>query len=219
MAKTIMDDIINGGKVVRGWLGVAIQNLTEDLAKSFDYEGTGGVLIGDVTDGGPAQQAGLESGDIVVAFDGRRVDDMNQLRNTVAATKPGTRAKIDIVRHGRRLSKTVEVGELEARGFVATGSESTENLGFTVRALTPNLCARLGLDDDQQGVVVTNVEPGSPAERAGLQVKDVIVAVGSERVTDLGSFQHALAKQATQPGARLQVMTGGIRRFVYVDRG
>ena len=218
MAKTIMNDIISGGKVVRGWLGAAIQNLTEDLSKSFNYHGTDGVLIGDVSKNGPADKAGLQSGDIVVEYDGKHMNDMNQLRNSVAATKPGTRVKVEIVREGQTLTKTVEVGELEAEGVIATGHESSEDLGFAVQTLTPDLASRLGLDADEQGVVVTGVEPASLADRAGIQVKDVIIDVGGEHVTDLGSFHDAMAQQDLSRGVRIQVKTEGLKRFIFLTQ-
>jgi serine protease Do len=218
MAKTIMGDIISGGKVVRGWIGAAIQNLTQDLAKSFNYQKTNGVLVGDVTKNGPADKAGLQSGDIIVEYDGKRVSDMNQLRNSVAATKPGTEVQIEIVRDGRRLTKTVKIGELETQGVIAAGHESTADLGFAVQTLTPDLAARFGLETDEQGVVVTGVDPGSLADRAGIRVKDVIVSVGGDPITDLSSFHDAMAKQDLTQGVRLQVKTEGLKRFIFLKK-
>ncbi len=218
MAKTIMHDIIGGGKVIRGWIGAAIQNLTEDLAKSFNYHGTEGVLIGDVSENGPADKAGLQSGDIVVEYNGKSMHDMNQLRNRVAATKPGTEVRIEIVRDGHRLTKTVKIGELESHGVVAAGHEPSADLGFTVQTLTPDLADRLGLGADAHGVVVTGVEPGSLADRAGIRTKDVIVNVGGDRVTDVGSFHDAMAKRDLSQGVRLQVKTEGLKRFVFLRR-
>jgi serine protease Do len=216
MAKKIMEDIISGGKVVRGYMGAAIQNLTEDLAKSFNYHGTAGVLIGDVTKDGPAGKAGLKSGDIIIEYDGKHMKDMNQLRNSVAETKPGTEVPIEIVRDGRQETKTVKIGELEAQTMAEAGPESSENLGFTVETLTRDMAAQLGLESGQEGVVVTSVDPGSMADLAGVRPKDVIVDVGGTPVTDLASFHKAMAKQDLTKGVRMQVVTEGLKRFIFL---
>jgi len=219
MAKQVMESIISGGKVVRGWLGVAIQNLSADLAQSFGYDGSDGALIGDVTAGSPAEKAGLKNGDIVVKFAGKPVKDMNHFRNTVAATKPGTKVELDIFRDRAHKTVTIEVGELESRGVVAAGGkETTEDLGFTVQTLTPELASKLGYSENEEGVVVTAVEPGSLAERAGIQPKDVVVSVGGEPVKNMNDFRAAMKKQGLATGVRLQLKTEGMKRFVFIKR-
>ena len=218
MVKQIMEDIIDDGKVVRGWLGVTIQNLNEDLAASFDFEGTDGVLIGDVIDNGPGDEAGIESGDIVTHFDGERVEDMNHFRNRVAATKPGTKVEMKVFRDGKSKTLTVEVGELESQSFFAHGPAAPEDLGMRLQNITPDVAQRLRLQGDEQGVVVTQVEPGSMAEKAGIRSGDVIISVGSDRVGNLSYFRHALASQDLDKGVRLRVKTEGMQRFVFLKR-
>ncbi|MCB9850778.1 MAG: DegQ family serine endoprotease [Phycisphaerales bacterium] len=218
MAKVIMNEIINDGKVVRGWMGAAIQNLTADLAKSFNYSATDGVLIGDVSANGPAANAGLQSGDIIVKYDGKSMHDMNQLRNNVAATKPGTDVTLNVVRDGRELTKTIEIGELEAQSVIASGHETSEDLGFAVQTLTPDLSEHLGLDADEHGVIVTGVEPGSLAERSGIRVKDLIISVGGNQITDLKDFHNAMKQQDLSEGVRIQVKTDGLKRFIFLRK-
>ncbi len=219
MAKQVMESIIHGGKVVRGWLGVAIQNLTPELAKSFGYDGTEGALIGDVTAGSPAEKAGFKTGDILTEFGGKPVKDMNHFRNAVAATKPGTKADLKVFRDGGLKTLSVEIGELESRGVVAAGGkETTEDLGFTVQTLTPELATRLGYTENEEGVVVTAVEPGSLAERAGIQPKDIIASVGGEPVKNMSDFRAAMKKQDLAAGVRLQLKTEGTKRFVFIKR-
>ncbi len=220
MAKAIMEAIINEGRVVRGWLGVAIQNLTPELARSFGYEGKDGVLIGDVTGGGPAEKAGLQVGDILVKIDGKTVTDMNQVRNLIAGIKPGTRVRLEYAREGKLKETTVEIGELEG-GTSPAGDgtrETTDDLGLTVQTLTPELAERLNLDPEQGGVVITDVKAGSLAEREGLRVRDVILSVGGQRVRDVAAFRAALKKHDLKDGVRLQVLSGGVKRFVFLKR-
>ncbi len=170
MAKSIMDSLISNGKVERGWMGVMIQNLNEDLAQSFGVQSTEGVLIGDVTPDGPAQKAGLEAGDILISFDGQKMKDMAQLRNTVAGTPPGKTVKIEVIRSGKPKTLTLKIGQLEGAAVASKQEGSPHKLGLTVQTLTPELARSLGTDREK-GVVVTSVEPGTPAARAGLRPK------------------------------------------------
>jgi len=218
MARQIMDTIIKGGRIVRGWLGVAIQNLTPDLAQSFGYEGTEGVLIGDVTKDGPADKAGLQAEDIIVRFNGKPVSDVNQLRNAVAATPPGTKVTVEVFRAGQQRTFTVEVGELESRADVARGGGAQEDLGMTIQTLTPELARQFNFDESDKGVLVTAVEPGGAAERAGLVPRDLIVAVGGRSVTSVPEFRAALARHDLSQGVRLRVKNENMQRFVILKK-
>jgi serine protease Do len=218
MVKQVMDAIVEDGKVVRGWLGASIQNLTQDLADSFGFEGTDGVLIGDVVSDGPGDKGGLEAGDIVVRFAGKSVDDMNQLRNRVAATKPGKKVEVEVFRDGKRKKLDIEIGELESQAFFARGLAGPEDLGMQLQNITPDLAARLRLQADEQGVVVTQVEPASVAEKSGIRPGDIVIAVGSDRVTSLSEFREALAKHDLEKGVRLRLKTEGMQRFVFLKR-
>ena len=217
MARQVMDSIIKQGKVVRGWLGVAIQNLTEDLAQSFGYEGTDGALVGDVTAGGPAAEAGVKPGDIIVRFDGKKVEDMNKLRNTVAATAPGREIQVELFRDRKPLTVTIKVGELPSQRVAARAGEPTEDLGLTVQDLSRELAQQLRVEADR-GVVVTKVEPGGLAERGGLVAGDLILEVDGRPVDSVNGFYAALRERDIKDGVRLRVKTQGMQRFVFLKK-
>jgi len=220
MAKVIMDDLMDDGMVERGWLGVAIQDLNEGLAQSFGYEGTEGVLVGDVTSDSPAERAGVQPGDIIVALDGEPVTNMDKLRITVASVEPGTEVELQVFREGERRTLDVTIGELESGEMVVRApsaeTEHEASLGMTVETLTRNLRERLGLKGDAQGVLVTEVEPFSAAATAGLRPGDVIVEVGGESISDVRDFRRVLADHDLEKGVRLVVQTGEMRRFAFL---
>ena len=221
MARQIRDDIIKHGRVVRGWLGVVIQDLNEDLAKSFGFDSTDGVLVGDVPAGGPAAKAGLEPGDIIVKIDGKPVVNMNKLRNMVAAVAPGTEVKVDVFREGEHKTFTVKIGELDSAalaGFTSGGSAGDlDDLGLGLQTLSPEAATQLGIEGEK-GVLVTSVTPGSVAERAGLHARDVIVGVGTQRVHDMDDFRSALGTYDLDAGVRLRVKSSGMQRYVLLKR-
>ncbi|REJ66385.1 MAG: DegQ family serine endoprotease [Planctomycetota bacterium] len=217
MAKSVLDNLIEHGHVERGYLGAMIQDLNEDLAESFGYEDKQGVLIGDVLDDGPAAKAGLKGGDIVIELNGQRVESANELRNAVAATKAGTEVDLRIFRDGKQQNVRVEIGQIESSAIVAGRSGSVNNdLGIKVQTLTPEMARKHGIDDDEQGVVVTEVEPGSTAATMGIQPGDVIVSIGGNEVNNLTDFRNALQEQDVEKGVRMQIMRDGVRRFVFI---
>lgn len=218
MAKSVLDNLIQYGRVERGYLGAMIQDLNEDLASSFGYKSTEGVLIGDVIDDSPASRAGLRAGDIVTQLNGKPVADANELRNAIAATKAGTEVKLRVFRDGQEEEMSVKVGQLESTGLTAAGGNgaSQSDLGVTVRTLTPELAEQLGLEADQKGVVVTEVQPGSAAAAVGIQPGDMLVSLGNVELRDVSDFRKALESQDLKKGVRIQVMRDGVRRFVFV---
>lgn len=220
MARNIMDSLKETGRVDRGYLGAMIQNLTRDLAESFQFTGDYGVLIGDVAPHGPAEKAGLQSGDIVVSLNGRAMRNASQLRNTVAAMKPGSTAELEIFRDGKLKEVTVEVGLLDEEAVVAAKTEevATEDLGMTVRTLTPEIAQQLDVDEDEQGVVVTEVEPGGFAARAGLRPGTIIVSVNGMKTPNVVSFREALTNHKPEDGIRLQVKVDGFTRYLFLRK-
>lgn len=219
MVRQVVDAIVKEGKVVRGWLGVAIQNLTDDLAASFRFEGREGVLVGDVTPGGPAERAGVRPEDIIVRYNGRKVSDVNQLRNLVAATRPGEKVELEVFRDGRGQTLRVEVGELASgQAMAANVGAEPSDLGLTVETLTPQVAEALNLRRAERGALVTHVQPESPAERCGLARGDVIIAVGDEPIEDAGELRKALSEADLNAGVRLRVLTDGMQRFVILKR-
>ncbi|RMG43404.1 MAG: DegQ family serine endoprotease [Candidatus Dadabacteria bacterium] len=220
MAKSVMQSLIKEGRVVRGWLGVIIQDLDENLAKSFNYPSTEGALVGDVQKNGPAQKAGLKQGDIIIRFNGRKIKSVNQLRNEVAAVRPGTRVSVDVIRNGRKKTLKVKIGELPSEdkmpGLGQRESQTEENeLGISVDDLTEDMADRLGTDA-KEGVVVTRVLPGSIAAQAGIRPRDIILKVNGKKVSDADQFRAALKKANLKKGIRMIIESRGIQRFVFM---
>ena len=219
LASSIMDAIVKHGRVQRGRLGALIQDLNEDLAKSFNFDSTKGVLIGDVLDDSPAKKAGLKSGDIVVEFNGKPMDSANQLRMAVAATGPGTSSELTIVRDGKRQTVKITTDELTdetAKAGPSGAEESSADFGLTVQTLTPELAERLGYEQNQQGVVITDVNATSIAARAGLRQGDLVLQVDGKPIRNIRDFREAMSKADTAKGVLLQVMRDGSRRFVFL---
>jgi serine protease Do len=218
MARGVMESILTQGKVVRGWLGVQIQDLNPGLARSFGYEGEKGVLIGQVLDGGPAARAGLLEGDIIVAVGQGPVRDVNDVRNKVAAVKPGSKIEVEVVRGGAHRRLPVEVGEQEPEereeARIAGRGEDSMALGLTVRTLSPDITRQLDLEDGVRGVVVTAVEPGGRADDAGIQTRDVITSVQGVAVADIAAFRREVGKHPD--GVRLRIQRRGGSLYVFV---
>ncbi len=217
MAKMVMESLIKEGKVVRGWLGVGIQNLNEGLAESFAIRGTEGALVTQVQPGSPAEKSGIREGDVISEFDGVKIKDVNQLRNTVAATAPGTRITMKIERESRRETVTSEIGELPAAEAAMTeeGMHSSEALGLQLENLTPQIAPRLRTKRTS-GVVITAVSPGSVAESAGLIPGDIIISINSKKVETVKNFTSIATEDALKKGVRLAIETRGMQRFVFL---
>jgi len=199
MAKKVMEELVNKGKVVRGWLGVVIQNVDETMAQALGLEKPRGVVISETTKGGPAEKAGLKRGDVIIALEGKRVDDTVALRNMVVETKPGTKVDVTILRDGKEKPVTVELGELPVEEIASAGTKekAVSDIGIEVETLTPSVASRLGYEGEE-GVVVTSVKAGSPAETANIAQGDLIKEVNKIRVKNAPEYEKALAK--TKPG-------------------
>ncbi len=221
LAKSVMDSLISDGRVVRGWLGVGIQNLSPELAESFQFSGNGGALVGHVQADSPAMKAGVRQGDIITRFDGRKIRDTNQLRNIVASVRPGTEIEMVVFRNGKKETLQVKIEELEEDESSSPDLSSKEKesksfeLGIEVLPLTDEIREQLGTDR-RSGVYVKDVRPGSQAAFAGILTNDIIVEVDSRKVEDVDALEAALSEDAIQKGVRIIVETGGMERFVFL---
>jgi serine protease Do len=199
MIKSMLPVLIRGGRIVRGMLGVGIQDLTEELAEQLHIREAKGALVSQVAKDSPAARAGLEAGDVVVLYDGKEVPDANRLRKLVAATAPGTRIAVGVIRNGKERTFNVTVGMLpaeatsEAAAPAGQTSDRLAALGLSVQALTPDLAKQFDLQGDK-GVLISTVEPGSPAWEANLQAGDLIMEIDRARVTSVGELQRALER-------------------------
>jgi serine protease Do len=206
MARKIYTELQAKGRVTRGWLGVSIQPLTPELAKSFGAKDNKGVLLSEVMPDSPAAKAGLQSGDIMLEFQGKRMEAPADLQRAVGLTSPGSTAKVKVWRDSSEKSVEVKIGEApdEQREARATpGRPGKTILGLDVRPLTPEIARQLNLRSTE-GVVVARVDDGSPAEEAGIQRGDVIREVNRQKVRSLPDFER-LTKDAKE-GDRLTVL-------------
>ena len=215
MAKTISDQLIENGTVTRGYLGIVIQDLTPELAESFGLAGEKGILVAQVNDDSPAAKAGLKEGDVIVGLDDQVTGTMGDFRNKIALTAPGAKQTLHVLRGGKRIDLTVTIGKLsEDSGHGGNLTETTHELGLTVQDLTPELAARLNLEGET-GVVVTQIAPGSAAERAGLRPGVLIQEVNRTRIANLQQFQRALREDGHgDQEVLLLVREGEFSRFV-----
>ncbi len=214
MAKTAYEQLVKGGTVVRGFLGVSIQDLTAELAKSFNLKETKGVLIADVTRDSAADKAGLKQGDIVVEFDGQHVDKASVLQSRVATLKPGTSAKVVVLRDGDRKEFTVEIGKRPPKDQLAAGkSQTLKQLGISVQNLTSDIAERFGYQG-LSGVVVAEVEPGSLAELAGITQGTLIMEVNRKAVKNTKDFGEAVEQASREGSVLLLIKDEQYSRFV-----
>ena len=218
MAQSVMNSLIKEGRVVRGWLGVQIQDLNEDLAGSFGYDGTDGALVGDVVENTPAARAGIQSGDIIVGYEGKHPKNSLELRSLVSETKPGTRVTLQVFRKGRTQDIRVQISEQDTKEVAEATPENskTSDLGVSVRTLTPELAHQAGYDEEVGGVLVTDVDPLGPAGRAGVNEGDIIVSVQGKEVHNTAEFSKAVKSYNLKSGVRLTLQNGNGRRFVVV---
>lgn len=216
MVKTVKDQLIAGGKVVRGSLGVRIQELTRPLAESLHLQTAEGVLVADVLRNSPAARAGLRRGDVIVALNSKPVQDGGQLRNTIAMTPPGTRITLQVLRDSTRREIPVELGELPHEQTARAGEESPQppaRLGFNVQPLTPDVAKQLGASATE-GVVVQQVDPRSEAYQAGLRPGMIILQVNRQEVTDVEAFREAVGQADAAHRVLLLVQTPQATRYI-----
>lgn len=220
LAKHVMDQLKSHGRVVRGWLGVEIQEVTPDLAQSFGLPKAEGALVASIDKDGPAAKSGLERGDVVTKFDGKDVHDEHELPVLVADTPINKKVEVEVVRNGKHKTLEVTVGELkEAPVQTAKAEEPGTNWGMQVGDLTPEIASQFHLQIDK-GVVVRHVAPDSPAADAGIQPGDLILEVDHDKVSTVNDFL-AKAKDAKGSGksALLLVQRGGATIYVVIKAG
>jgi serine protease Do len=217
LAHSIMKQLVDTGRVSRGYMGVKIQDITEEMAKSLDLPDSRGVVISRVDEGSPADQAGFKRYDVVRSIAGKSIRDMRELRLGVASTPPGEEVEMAIIRDGESQMLSIELGELPDGGTRPTTSGTDREgvlSGVTVDDLTPQVASQLGVEGD--GVVVTQVAPGSAAAEAGLQRGDVIQEVDRHEISSVDQFRDVVAEAGDSV---LLLVTGrNGSHFVVVER-
>ena len=216
LAKSVLGQLKEKGKVTRGWLGVYIQRLTPDMAESLSVPEKKGALVADVTKEGPAEKAGIRSGDVIVAYNGKPVADEHELPQIVATTKPGTKVDVRVVREGKEMTIPVTIAEMEAEPARRAGApDLTKGLGLTAQDITPELARHLDIEN-RKGVVVTSVEDGGPADDAGFREGDIIRQINRQPVANINEFQKMMAKIKGEKTVLFLVERGDARIFLAV---
>lgn len=194
LAKDILLKLKKDGRVVRGWLGVLIQKVTDEHATAFKLKKKRGALVADVVKGSPAEKAGLKAGDVIVRFDRKLIKDWHELPLVVANTKVGKKVKVQVIRDGKQRVITVKIARLEdsEEDLAKRGEAKADMLGLKVQELNKELARSLGVDEDLKGVVVVDVEEDSAAFSKGVRHGDVIVEVNRKRITDRKSYRTAI---------------------------
>ena len=217
LAKSLLPQL-KKGKVIRGWLGVQIQNLTPELAQSFGIKTDQGVVISEVFSGSPAEKAGLKQGDVIIAFNGKKVKDAHDISRKVAATAPHTKATLTVIRDGKEKKLDVTLGTMP-ESPTSLASNGTQNAwGLQVQNITPELAQRLGVPTTQKGVVITQVRPDSPAADAGLRAGDIILEIDRKKIKDMKDYTRALRKADSEKGLLLLIKRGRGNLFVVLKK-
>ncbi|PWE32052.1 serine protease [Maritimibacter sp. 55A14] len=227
MASNVVQNVVNQlkeyGETRRGWLGVRIQDVTEDVAEALGLEAAGGALVTDVPEG-PAREAGMEASDVITSFDGTKVEDTRALVRMVGRTEVGKAVRVVVFRDGATKTLKVTLGRREeAEGSVPAAMqtpdgapEKTEMLGISLSALNDELRQQLGLDGEATGLVVTDVAPESEAYEKGLRAGDLIAEAGQQEVSSVSAFEERVeaAREAGRKSLLLLVRRQGDPRFV-----
>jgi serine protease Do len=203
LAHNVMDQILKNGKVVRAYMGILPQDVTPEMAKAFGEKEARGVVVGDVTPKSPAQEGGIQRGDIILEVNGKPVSDSNQLRMDISMMQPGTNLKLKVLRSGTEKEMSLKLAEMPtetAKAESENGDESTQALqGVQVSNMTPRTAERLGLPTSATGVVVTDIDPASKIADSGLRKGDVIQEVNHQPVKNVSEFQSAMKKSGDEP--------------------
>jgi serine protease Do len=217
IAKGILGQL-KTGKVIRGWLGIMIQNITPELAKSFGTAVTKGVIVADVVQEGPAEKAGIKRGDIIETLDGKAVENAGELSRKIAALKPGGEVSLGVLRNGKQVTVKVTLGTLPAKMPKAKvlGEQTQSAWGITVQNLTPELAQTFGLSAGEKGVVITKVAQGSAAAEAMLRRGDVIKEVNRQTIQNIRDWKQTIEKMQKDEPLLLLVERGGNTFYVAI---
>ena len=210
-----MDEIITNGKVIRGWLGVYIQNITPELAKALNLNSTKGVLVSKVQKDSPAEKAGLKEEDVILTFNGKSLNNASELSTWVASSSPGQDITLQVLRDGKEMNIKVNLGELnEAQQAMAQGKSQYSDIGIQVANIVPELITHYHLDKDVKGVVITSVNPSGVAASVGLQEGDVIMKMNRHTITSVADFNKEISNLKSGDNLLLYIRRGSANLFV-----
>ena len=218
LAKTIMNDLIVEGRVIRSWLGVFIQDVNDGIAKALDLPDRKGAVVTEVVEGSPADKAGFKVEDVVVAFGGKKVRDSSHLKNLVSSTRPETKQDVGIIRRGRSRTLKVDLVELPQEDVILASNRTPSfSLGMRVEDLDASMARRFRLEDSESGVVVVEVSPFSAAAEAGVQPGDIIKRIGDTEIDSAREFRTAISRVNDEDSILLLIRRRGGSIFLPIE--
>jgi len=206
MAKNILTDLKSKGKVTRGWLGISIQDITDDIAQNLNHKNKNGALVSDVFKGDPADKAGIKIGDIIIEINGKPVKDTHELLLMIAAMKVGQKMNVKAIRDGKEMTFQVVVAERKDNVTMAMEKSSLGHFGIAAQDITPEMAKQMRISRD--GVMVTDVQAGSPADEVGIQPGDIIVQVNRVKISSMKDYVREITKAAQKKSVTLFVKRG-----------
>ena len=219
VVEKVVEQLKTFGETRRGWLGVRIQDVTEDVAEALGIEKTDGALVTDVPEG-PAKNGGLKSGDVIIEFDGKKIKDTRELVRIVGDSQVGKKVLVKVLRDGKELSLSVKLGRLEdnmaSSQPVRQKSKKVEFAGMTLSNVDKEIAEEFGIDASIKGVVIVDVKPGSVAEEKGLKKGDVIIQVNRVKISSTEELKklNEEAKRAKKTSVLMLILRNGMRRFI-----
>lgn len=219
LAKSVMEQLRASGKVTRGWLGIYFQPLNKELAQQFNLEENQGVLVADVMADGPAAAAGLKRGDVIVKFDGKAITQSQTLPRMVAETKVGSQVVLDVLRQGKPLTIKLTIGAMPDEEAVASSPAAVKpdkNLGMSLQTVTPEIARQMGVDK-AEGLLVGRVQPGSPADAAGILQGDIIMEVMQKPVNTVAEFNKLVGSLQNKQAVLLLVKRQNVTHYVVMQ--
>ena len=219
MVKKVMSDLINYGEVVRSYIGVQIQPVNDTAAKALDLKSRNGALVANVIDDGPADNAGIETGDVIVEFDGIKIQSVDHLRNNVSSSKPDKYYNLSLIRNGKKKSFRVKLAKMpnDDQLAMSTQSESASELGIEVSSLNRMNRQEFDIKDKDTGVLVTQIFQNTPADDAGVRVGDLITRVGSRRCSSVKQFDDLVRNSKRRGMLMLHIKRDGNAQYVTLD--